>query len=329
MTDRSKLAITIRLTSHEFEGADSLEKVKNVAAKRFEGWNLTNIVTKRAQIPSGSIDISQFYAIDYKRYNELLRKPASDEHDGKEILCGDFILANGELYHTTSGCYGVEGKRMVYKDVCANPESFPLTWDHFAAGVDARFERSSVQIEDEKKKKDSIQIFVKTLTGKTVDLTVHPSDTILTVKMKIEESEHIPIDQQRLIFAGQQLEDCHTLSYYKVRKEATFHLILRLRGGMYHHAAGRNGYNTVGDYTSTCVKIKFGPDSSDVIELALEEGETRESLMKRAADIISLQEQISEIKSGKKRDGALLDTDEEDEEPKKKASKSTPLKSDM
>jgi hypothetical protein len=153
--------------------------------------------------------------------------------------------------------------------------------------------------------------------------------------MKIEEKEHIPIDQQRLIFNGVQLEDCHTLSYYNVQKEATFHLILRLRGGMYHHTAGRNGYNALGEddevdehpYSSTCVNIRFGPKSS--IEMEIQEGETRESLMKRAAEIISLQEQISEIKSGKKRNGALLDTDEEDEEPKKKAGKSTPTKSDM
>jgi hypothetical protein len=101
---------------------------------------------------------------------------------------------------------------------------------------------------------------------------------------------------------------------------------------MYHPAAGRNGYNTVGpspDDMSTYAKIKFGPDKSDFIELEIQEGETRESLMKRAADIISLQDQISEIKSGKKRNGALLDTDEKDEEPKKKAGKSTPTKSDM
>ncbi len=321
-------SVTIRLTSQEFEGADSLENVKNLAAKRFEGWNLTNIVTKRTKIPPGPIiDIAQFYAIDYKLYNENRSKPASDEHDGKEILCGNFILANGELY-ATAGCY-VYGHRKV------NEESFPLTWDHFAAGVNARFERSSVQIEDEKKKKGSFQIVVKSLTGKTTELTVHPSDTLFTVKMKIEEIDHIPIDQQRLIFNGVQLEDCPTLSYYNIQKEHTLHLILRLRGGMYHHTAGRNGYNALGEddevdehpYSSTCVNIRFGPKSS--IEMEIQEGETRESLMKRAADIISLQEQISEIKSGKKRNGALLDTDEEDEEPKKKAGKSTPTKSDM
>lgn len=90
-------------------------------------------------------------------------------------------------------------------------------------------------------KKEKINIFIKTLNGKTLPFSISINEKIINLKCMILDKEGIVIDHQRLVFCGSQLEDNKRLDDYDVKNNSNIHLILRLRGGMFNEVSGRNG----------------------------------------------------------------------------------------
>jgi large subunit ribosomal protein L40e len=101
---------------------------------------------------------------------------------------------------------------------------------------------------------ETMQIFLKTLKGTTVVLRMNSEMDIYTVKMLIQAHQDIPLAQQRILFADMQLEDGKTLSDYNITDNSTIHLVLGLRGGMYHFTSGRQDFNHMPDDDANAVK---------------------------------------------------------------------------
>jgi len=86
---------------------------------------------------------------------------------------------------------------------------------------------------------------IRSLTGKELSINVHHKMTVFELKNNIEKIDQIPFDQQRLVYNGKQLEDDRILDYYGVKEDTVIHIILRIRGGMFHETSARKDFGLV------------------------------------------------------------------------------------
>ena len=113
---------------------------------------------------------------------------------------------------------------------------------------------------------DDFPIQIRSLTGKQTEIKVHHKMTVAELKDTIERLEQTPFDQQRIVYNGKQLEDERTLDYYDIKQDAIVHIILRIRGGMFHETSARKDFELVKQSPSAWVTLQAIEDLEEMIK---------------------------------------------------------------
>ena len=262
---KKEMYFTIVHKPNDDDAIKSIEDIRRSAKCIKDDYNILKICPRRLMVGEGLI---------------------------KDLYIGRFqyfLLVGDELYLCNS-LFSNEG-RVEPSEIAHGlvPTIFPITWDQVAPGLEVHFDPLHPAETDPA----DMDIYVETLTGKTIPLSVRPSFTLWEVKMKFHEKEGINPSQQLLMYGPLVLEDGRTLSEYKIEKECKLHLILKLRGGaITKTTGGRIGR----ECPRTLVRIKYGREDGDEFEVELEDNDTRQSLISRANEKIARIEALKESK---------------------------------
>lgn len=182
-----------------------------------------------------------FYSSTSKK---LMRDPVmdfkGDSYDRSE--CIPSCVPNDALRSVIDIYLGSVAEK-IQKEISSLGSMVSVDAECSAAPLDA--ESSVASVDAESSVASCFQIFVKSMTGKVIEVTINTTSLISDVKYVIFEKEGIPVDQQRLVFNGKQLEDKMSIGSYGISTSSIVHLILRLRGGMLDSTSGRDAFSTL------------------------------------------------------------------------------------